>query len=182
MEAIRSERSIRKSHLVQMKYETKAGENEFVVDIENDGSLVIDGESVGYDFQVGKDPSLYSLILGNRSYELRVVTEGEHYRVLLQGENIPVEVYDERRRRMESVKAVLGGKSGELLIKAPMPGLVVDVLVAAGDTVSEGQTLVILESMKMHNEFKASRDAVVSQVRVQVDDKVLRDDTLLILE
>ncbi len=182
MESVRPKRSILESHLNEMKYETKAGENEFVVDIESDGSLEIDGDSVDYDFQVGKDPSLYSLILGNRSYELRVVTEGDHYRVLLQGENIPVEVYDERRRRLESVKAELGGTSGELLIKAPMPGLVVDVLVAAGDAVTQGQTLVILESMKMHNEFKASRDAVVSQVRVQVDDKVLRDDTLLILE
>ena len=165
-----------------MKYEVKAGKEEFVIDLENDGALSLNGEEVAYDFQVGKDPSLYSLILDRRSYELRVVPDGEHYRVLLQGENIPVEVYDERMRRLESVKAVLGGAGGELLIKAPMPGLVVDVLVEPGDEVSEDQTLVILESMKMHNEFKANREAIVKEVRIKKNDKVQRDDTLLILE
>ena len=165
-----------------MKYETTAGEESFAIDIEDDGSLRFDGERLDYDFQVGKDPNLYSLILDNKSYELRVVPEGDQYRVLLNGENILVEVFDERRRRLEGVKAVLGEAGGEQLVKAPMPGLVVDVLVKAGDAVVEGQTLVILESMKMHNEFKAKRDTVVKQVCVKVNDKVQRDDTLLILE
>lgn len=165
-----------------MRYETTAGEESFAIDIEDDGSLLLNGERLEYDFQVGKDPSLYSLILDNRSYELRVIPEGDTFRVLLNGENIPVEVFDERRRRLEGVKAVLGEAGGEQLIKAPMPGLVVDVLVEADASVVEGQTLVILESMKMHNEFKAKRDAIVKQVCVKVGDKVQRDDTLLILE
>jgi len=165
-----------------MKYEVKVVEEDFVVDLENDGALSLDGEEIEYDFQVGKDPNLYSLILGRKSYELRVVPDGDHYRVLLQGENIPIEVYDERMRRLESVKAVLGERGGEQLIKAPMPGLVVDVLVVPGDEVAEDQTLVILESMKMHNEFKSNRASVVKEVRVEKNDKVQRDDVMLILE
>ncbi len=165
-----------------MKYLSQAGSREYAIEIEKDGAVLVDGERFEFDLQAGKDPSLYSLILGNRSYELRVTADGDHYRVLLQGENIPVEVFDERRRRMESVKAILGGASGEQLVKAPMPGLVVDVLVSPGDAVGKGQALIILESMKMHNEFKASGDAVVSQVRVKAGDKVQKDDTLLVLE
>ena len=47
-----------------------------------------------------------------------------------------------------------------------MPGVVIDLLVDEGDEVEEGQTLLILESMKMHNEFKSPRQATVKDVRV----------------
>ena len=116
-----------------MKYEVNSGKEVFSIEIEQDGSLLIDGEKSEYDFGAGMDPSQYSLLLENRSYELRVSESEEEYRVVIQGESIPVTVIDERSRHLLAAREALGGGGGEQLIKAPMPGLVVDVLVKAGD-------------------------------------------------
>jgi len=52
------------------------------------------------------------------------------------------------------------------IIKAPMPGIIKDVLVEAGQHISKGQTVVVLESMKMSNELKASVDGEIIEVLV----------------
>jgi biotin carboxyl carrier protein len=68
-------------------------------------------------------------------------------------------------------------KVGDL--KAPMPGLVVDIPVKEGDTVSKGDTLVILEAMKMENALKAVADATVKKIAVTKGQAVDKN-TLLI--
>jgi biotin carboxyl carrier protein len=62
-----------------------------------------------------------------------------------------------------------------------MPGLVIDVAVKVGDFVEAGQTLVVVESMKMHNEFKAPRAGTVRAVRVATGAKVAPNTILLTL-
>lgn len=164
-----------------MKYEVTAGSQVFQVEVEDDGQVRLDGEAVSYDFQEARDPNLYSLILDKESHEMRISVEDEAYQVLLMGDNIAVTVLDERSRRLAGVRKRLGADSGDVLVKAPMPGLIIDVLVKVGDEVALGQTLVILESMKMHNEFKAPRNAKVKEIRVEVGDKVLPKQTMVIL-
>jgi biotin carboxyl carrier protein len=62
---------------------------------------------------------------------------------------------------------------------APMPGVVLSVAVAPGDTVARGQTLLVLEAMKMKNELKAPRDGTVTNVRVKQGDQVKTGDPLI---
>lgn len=69
-----------------------------------------------------------------------------------------------------------------LTIEAPLPGLVLDVKVSAGQRVQSGQVLVILEAMKMENEIVASQDAVVSRVSVSKGDSVSPGDVLVVFE
>ena len=57
--------------------------------------------------------------------------------------------------------------TGDFMLKAPMPGLVIDVPVAEGQAVKKGDVLVILESMKMQNEFKAPLDGIVQRIKVK---------------
>jgi biotin carboxyl carrier protein len=68
---------------------------------------------------------------------------------------------------------------GEIVIKAPMPGVVIDVLVSKGQTVERGDILVILESMKMQNEFKAPRAGQVHAIRVAPGDKVEQNAAMI---
>lgn len=164
-----------------MKYEVTAGSQTFQIEIEDDGLLKVDGKEVAYDFQEAKDPHLYSLLLDKKSHDMRVTVEDEGYNVLLEGDNISVKVMDERSRRLAGVRKRLGADDGDVLVKAPMPGLIIDVLVEVGAEVELGQTLVILESMKMHNEFKAPRNATVKEIRVGKGDKVLPNQTMVIL-
>lgn len=64
------------------------------------------------------------------------------------------------------------------LVKSPMPGDILDVKVNAGDTVSEGQVLMVLEAMKMENDIVAPKAGKVASVNVKKGDKVNRDDLL----
>ncbi|HRF97065.1 MAG TPA: biotin/lipoyl-binding protein, partial [Aggregatilineales bacterium] len=73
----------------------------------------------------------------------------------------------------------LGGGSGE--VKSPMPGLIVAVTVEIGQNVTKGQTVVILESMKMQNELKAPVDRVIESISVQKGQSVEKGAPLIII-
>lgn len=67
-------------------------------------------------------------------------------------------------------------------ILAPMPGTIVQVGVAPGDDVVEGQELVVLEAMKMENPIVSTVDGKVKEVNVKVDDKVATKQVMLVIE
>ena len=86
---------------------------------------------------------------------------------------------DERSRRLALADRSLKPPAGELIIKAPIPGLVIKVAVTSGQAVGEGDTLVILEAMKMENELRAPRGGTVHEVRVAPGDQVALGQVLL---
>jgi biotin carboxyl carrier protein len=86
-------------------------------------------------------------------------SEGE---ATVAGHTIPVALPTRRRRS----RAALGAGDGEQRIHAPMPGKVVKVLVAVGDTVEPRQGLVVVEAMKMENELTAMRAGTVRELTV----------------
>jgi len=165
-----------------MKYNVCAGESEFEVEVDREGAIRLAGAPLDADLQPSADPTLYSLILGHRSYELRIEPCEGGYRVRIDGVTYDVAVEDERAHLLAGVKSLTaGGDSGEMAIKSPMPGLVIDVAVKVGDFVEAGQTLVVVESMKMHNEFKAPRAGTVRAIRVETGAKVAQNTILLTL-
>lgn len=67
-------------------------------------------------------------------------------------------------------------------IKAPMPGLILDLKVSEGQEVKEGDTLVILEAMKMENSITAPRDAIIKKVPVKKGHTVAKNELLIEME
>ena len=155
-----------------MKYITIVGDKQFTIDINHNGQVTVDGQVVDVDMRQMEDTTMYSIIIGGRSHDVRM-NEGEGvYLVQLSGQIFEVVVEDERTRRLAGLKSGPGAITGEAVIKAPMPGVVMDVLVRPGQSVQQGDIVVILESMKMQNEFKAPRSGQVHTVRVAPGDKV----------
>lgn len=104
---------------------------------------------------------VYSILLDGRSYDVQVERAPRHLIVVVQGHRFEIEVRDPRRWSRQSA----GGRGEDVeTIAAPMPGKVVRVLVAAGDTVEAGQGLLVVEAMKMQNEMKAARAGHVLSV------------------
>lgn len=64
-------------------------------------------------------------------------------------------------------------------IKSPLPGVILDLNVREGDTVKAGQTLLVLEAMKMENNIDADRDGVIQSIKVRKGDSVLEGDVLV---
>ena len=67
-------------------------------------------------------------------------------------------------------------------IKTPLPGVIIDVKVNVGDTVTKGQTVVVLEAMKMENNINADRDGKVVAIQVAKGDTVADGAVLVVLE
>ena len=72
-----------------------------------------------------------------------------------------------------------GAKGG---IKSPLPGVILDIKVREGDTVQRGQTLLILEAMKMENDIKADHDGKVTAIKVSKGESILEGTDLIIIE
>jgi glutaconyl-CoA/methylmalonyl-CoA decarboxylase subunit gamma len=71
--------------------------------------------------------------------------------------------------------------TGAVLISAPMPGTILDIKVTEGDTVKKGDTLLILEAMKMENEITAPQDGTVASVQTSKGSSVNTGDALVSL-
>jgi biotin carboxyl carrier protein len=85
--------------------------------------------------------------------------------VVASGHRSYIRVESDRLRAAEQAKKS-GGGGGDRVVKSPMPGRVVKVLVAKGDAVEVGQGLLVLEAMKMENEVKAKVAGTVADVHV----------------
>jgi len=168
-----------------MKYYVEADGQHFELDFqEEDGVLTVEiaGERITLDLSQVSQPSLYSLLIDNKSYDVLVEPHGENYDVLIGAEMYHLKVQDEWARRLANIQRKAQVETGELAIKAPMPGAVVSVEVSVGDDVRKGQGLVILSAMKMENEIKSPRAGRVKSVEVQAGQTVEQGRTLVVIE
>ncbi|HEY4688345.1 MAG TPA: biotin/lipoyl-containing protein [Anaerolineae bacterium] len=165
-----------------MKYATTIGDQTYIIEINREGEIIIDGETCRADLRSIDGLGTFSLLLDNESHEALVEARGDKIGVLLRGRFYPVRVEDERARRLAESSRGLGVTSGEVVIKSPMPGLIVSVHITPGQDVKKGQTLVILESMKMENELKAPRDGKIGSVRVEARQTVEQGQTLVTID
>ena len=162
-----------------MAYVVKVDNKEFKVDVERSGrSLTVFLNGKRTNVEVAREEgSQLTLIIGNRSYTIAMDSEDQ---IVVNGESYTVEVIDEDIQRfMKAAPDRLQKK--ELSIKGVMPGLVIDVSVKEGDTVTKDDGLLIVEAMKMQNEIKAPRDGVVKKVLVAKGQTVNSGDVLVII-
>jgi len=141
----------------------------------------IDGKTFSLDY-AQLDANTASIIMNNRSLtahsslveeEMFISVGGRRYRF-----HVPMK---DAARKGEGVGG--GGAGGDDgIIKTPMPGLIVDVLVSEGDRVTSGQTLVILEAMKMENAVKAPFEGAVKSVKVSKGAQTTLGDVLIEIE
>ncbi len=163
-----------------MKYFAQIGELEYVVEID-EGQIFVDGELVDVDLSRSGVPELYSMLINGRSYEVLIEEKRQLFDVTLRGEQYHVRVEDDRTRRLNEGRRGPELPQGELIVKAPIPGLVVKILVREGDEIAEDQALVILEAMKMENEIRALRAGVVRKIDVSSGQRVEQNASLLVL-
>lgn len=72
--------------------------------------------------------------------------------------------------------------AGKNIIQSPLPGVILDIRCKIGDTVKKGQTLMILEAMKMENNILANGNGTVTEILIQKGDPVLEGANLVVLE
>jgi biotin carboxyl carrier protein len=162
-----------------MKYITTVDDQQFEIEVVDEHHIRIGDRLLQVDFESVSGQPVFSLILDGRSYESFVYQGEEDWDVLLRGRQYQVKVEDEREKRLRAAAGGGVAEGGEFHLKAPMPGLVVAILVEEGQPVQKGQVMLILESMKMQNELKAPRDGVIGRIRVKAGESVEQKQAML---
>ena len=120
---------------------------------------------------------------GNRTVSL-IIEPADRKNILLThgAHSVTARVQDHRDQLLEAWGGAEGNAGKESRIEAPMPGLVLKVHVAIGQTVSRGESLLVLEAMKMENDIKAHFDGVISAINVHQGDAVSKGQVLIEFE
>jgi len=142
---------------------------------------VIDGADLSYDIQ-HIDGNRYHLILDGRSYNAELMDYDLRERTFtwsMNGSKVKLRMEDEFDLLLKSMGIDKDSANKIDEIKAPMPGLVLEVLVKEGDDIKEGDPLLILEAMKMENVIKSPCDASVSEIPVSVQQKIDKNAILV---
>jgi biotin carboxyl carrier protein len=162
-----------------MKYISTVNGSEYLIEIVDERHIIVNDKKLTVDFNSVSGQPVYSLLVDGKSIEGFVYPGETEWEVLLMGRQYPVEVEDEREKRLRVAAGGAVSEAGEFHLKAPMPGMVVSIPVEEGQKVEKGQVLLILESMKMQNELKAPRDGTIGRIRVKVGESVEQRQTLL---
>ncbi len=151
------------------------------VDYRAADAVVLNGQPFAWDMAtVGA--GRFHILHEGRSYNAEVVEADYTAKVLvlkINGQRIELNAKD----RFDLLLERLGMSNAATVkvneLKAPMPGLIVDIRVAPGQAVQKGDPLLVLEAMKMENILKAPADGVVSGLKVALRDNVQKGQVLV---
>lgn len=140
------------------------------------------GDAPGRVVTARVDGAGVHLLDGVHSHRVLLGGEDGQRDAALGGHGARLRVLDPQAARVRALHRSGGAGGGENRVLSPMPGRVVKVLVAVGDTVRAGQGVVIVEAMKMENELRAGVAGVVQTVRCAAGDLVEGGAELVVLE
>lgn len=127
----------------------------------------------------------YHLLKDNRSFTAEIFKPdflNRTYEIKINSNIYKVKINNELDQLIEEMGLSLGSSHQINDIKAPMPGLILEVNVKQGDEVKEGDYLLVLEAMKMENTLTAPRDGVVKSVSIAKSDTVEKNQLLIEME
>jgi len=131
------------------------------------------------------DANNYHVINDNRSYNVEVVSFDHALKtaaIKVNGNTYNIKAKDQFDALLEQLGLSNLNSTKISDIKAPMPGLVLKVLVAEGDEIKKGDNLFVLEAMKMENIIKAPADATIKSIKIKPTDKVEKGQLLILFK
>jgi acetyl/propionyl-CoA carboxylase alpha subunit len=154
---------------------------EIKIEKKEEGIFLINGSEEKLDIaELGNDA--FHALHQNKSYRARIIesdNSSKTFKIKVNNNVYTVQLkdrYDELLHAL-GMDAMLNNKVIDL--KAPMPGLVLNVLVEEGAEIKKGDNLVVLEAMKMENILKATTDAKVKKIKVAKGNRVEKNEVLI---
>lgn len=155
---------------------TVNGKKEF--SIENN---TVDGNTINWDLLEIRD-NTFHIIKDNKGYNATVVSfnaEEKTMVVNVNGNDYEISIKDKYDLLLQQLGINAKSSSAVQNIKAPMPGLIINIAVKEGDEVKKGDSLLILEAMKMENVIKSPRDGSIKKINVALKQAVEKNQVLL---
>ncbi len=148
---------------------------------QKEGELTVDGQPFVWDLLKISDGHFH-ILYKNKTYRAEVVKRDRETKTVvlkLNGKTHSVKLKDKFDLLLEKMGIADASANKLNYIKAPMPGLIIDLKVKTGDVVKAGDALLILEAMKMENILKSPGDGVVKNVKVKKGDSVEKSQVLV---
>ena len=161
-------------------YSAQVNGQTFEIEVSDSGFLV-NGKAVSWDVSKISD-GYFHILFDNVSYRAEVVEfdpSSKTFKIKVNGRHYPVLLKDKFDLLLEKMGLNVNAGSKVNHVRAPMPGLIIQLKVKDGDEVKAGDTLLILEAMKMENIIKAPGDATVKSVKVRMGDGVEKNQVLI---
>lgn len=171
--------------MASQTYQIDINEETYQLEVGPHGQQIsLDGKAVELDFR-GNAEQGFHLIVNQKSYRVQVIEADYESKELLLEVNdktIPIKGADRFDLLLKDLgmEHLAGAAVNDL--KAPMPGLVLEIKVADGDTVKKGQALCVLEAMKMENVLKSESDGVIKSIQCQKGAAVEKNQVLIEFE
>lgn len=164
-------------------YKATSGEKTFNIDLAQ-GQFEVDGQSIPVDIaEIG--PGRYHIISNSKTFLVEIVSvdvKSKKCEIKVNGITYPIQVADKMDVLLEKMGIEVTAEERTVEITAPMPGLILDISVKAGDKVEAGDKLMVLEAMKMENVIKAPAGAILSQIKVKIGESVEFGQSLIQFE
>lgn len=161
-----------------MKYLVKINDQSFDLHVTGFLETSLNGTRQQIDL-VPLDANRFSALIGTKSYLFEIFQQNGEKFLVYKNHTFPLIVEDEHDRLVSHMKQVNRELQTFADVKAPMPGLVSRILVTEGGVVQKGQTLVVLEAMKMENDVKSPIAGIVSQIKVNEKQNVEKNSILM---
>lgn len=164
-----------------MSTRVKVSAKEFEIDFSNENKTAGTLDGSEFDWCVSKvSDSVYHVIKDNQSYNVELMEEVDgKRRVKVNGNIYETETIDKFDELLKSLGMEKGGGSKVNELKAPMPGLVLEVNVQIGTQLHKGDRVMVLEAMKMENVIKAPADVTVSSIDVEEGQTVEKNQVMV---
>ncbi|MBH83356.1 MAG: acetyl-CoA carboxylase biotin carboxyl carrier protein subunit [Flavobacteriales bacterium] len=127
----------------------------------------------------------FHIVYNNKSFVADVLTHNrinKSFVIIINNNTYSVQLKDRFDELLDDLGMDVGNSNKGNDVKAPMPGRVLEVLVKEGDTIAEGDGLIVLEAMKMENIIKSTRRGVLKCIQTVEGDNVEKNTVLLSFE
>lgn len=166
-----------------MQFESEINGEVFEVELNDQlTEAVVDDTSTPIEIIVQKSGRLL-FRTGTKLYKIDNIEVNEgNVSFSINGNYFETTVKDEQELLLEKLGFQAGAAASAGSLNAPMPGKILELLIVDGDSVEEGQPVLILEAMKMENELKSPSNGVVSKLHIQQGDNVEKNQLLIDIE
>ncbi len=149
---------------------------------QNDGKLLLNGEAFDWDLSQISE-GRYHALYKNQSFNLEVEETdfaAKSFKIKVNGQSISLSAKDDMDLLLDKLGMSHALSAVVKDVKAPMPGLILDIAVKVGDEVQKGDKLLILEAMKMENVVKSPGEGKISAIKVEKGQNVEKNQVIIL--